>query len=213
MVLCAPDPGAEEVVEMLKTRGSMMESSTGVDGGDEAPGNGVDGSGTASGKGDASGDEALGDADGGDGGGGGGDDAGDEGGGEGEVVILPGGPSCVDIAKPAKRSHMPPPASAFPTPRPTYSTGSAAGALRREDLLDASSAGDGTLGANDSTTCSPNLPALATVVITTDEGTAAARVARVTRARTIAKPPKIYLRIPESRRGRTTSAAAEELAR
>ena len=26
MVLCAPDPGAEEVVEMLKTRGSMMDS-------------------------------------------------------------------------------------------------------------------------------------------------------------------------------------------
>ena len=26
MVLCAPDPGPEEVVEMLKTRGSMMDS-------------------------------------------------------------------------------------------------------------------------------------------------------------------------------------------
>ena len=26
MVLCVPDPGPEEVVEMLKTRGSMMDS-------------------------------------------------------------------------------------------------------------------------------------------------------------------------------------------
>ena len=53
--------------------GGGETSSTGVDGGDEAPGNGVDG----------------------------GADTGDMGGGKGEVAILPGGPSCVDIAKPA----------------------------------------------------------------------------------------------------------------
>ena len=54
---------------------------------------------------------------------------------------------------------------------------------------------------------------LAMVVITTGEGTTVARVARATRVRTIAKAPKMYLRVPGLKRGRTTSVAEEVLAR